>query len=76
MKIKARFVSPQYNEGLTRLKRKFAFIPTLIGAEWVWLESYEVLQVWRIEEQKVTIEEQELLFFNGYWKNISTRVCE
>lgn len=34
-------------EGYTRLRRKFAFLPTTVGDYTVWLETYESVQVYR-----------------------------
>lgn len=62
--------------GTTRLRRKFAWLPTYISGTIVWLERYEVLQVYIISDQKVIIEEKETIFVIGVWKNLSKRLCK
>lgn len=75
MRWKAKHTRIEIKDGTTRLKRLFAWLPTYIAGTIVWLEQYEILQVYIILEQKVKIEEKEFTFAIGNWKNLSKRLC-
>lgn len=73
MQWKAKYTTADYSEGTTRLKRVFAWLPTYINGVKVWLETYEILQVYVIDKDTVLIEEKQTVFSNGFWKNLSKR---
>jgi hypothetical protein len=74
MRFKARYTRVSYPHGATRLKRVFAFLPTYIDGTIVWLETYEVLQFFHITPHQVKIEDENVVFTNGNWIDISTRL--
>lgn len=76
MRWKAKYTTTDYKEGATRLKRAFAYMPLYITGEIVWLEMYDVLQVYTITKQKAIIDGQEQLFSIGKWINLSKRLCK
>lgn len=73
MRWKAKYTKADYQHGTTRLKRSFAWWPVYISGEIIWMESYETLQVFKITQEKVIIDEQETLFACGSWINLSKR---
>jgi hypothetical protein len=73
MHWKAKYTRADYKEGATRLKRCFAWLPVYISGDMVWLESYEVLQVYNVSQEKVIIDSKEKVFALGAWKNLSKR---
>lgn len=73
MKWPAKYVLPENKDGDTRLKRVFAWLPTNIAGVIVWLSTYELLQVYRIKEEKVKIDSEEVIFLPGNWVNITKR---
>lgn len=76
MRWKAKHTRLEIQSGTTRLKRIFAWFPTYIAGDIAWLEHYEMLQVYIISDQIVTIEEKEITFAIGVWKNLSKRLCK
>lgn len=73
MKWPAKYTEVEPLAGTTRLKRVFAWVPTYIAGTKVWLEYYEILQVCRIIEEKVTIEGKEVIFLVNKWINLAKR---
>lgn len=73
MKWKAKYTRADFANGTTRLKRCFAWLPVYISGNIVWLETYEILQVYSIISQKIIIDEKETIFANGNWLNLSKR---
>lgn len=73
MRWKAKYTKADYQHGTTRLKQCFAWLPVYISGVIVWLEGYEVLQVYKIMNEKVIIDQQETLFTSGSWQNLSKR---
>jgi hypothetical protein len=59
--------------GSTRKKIKFALFPTRAGGALIWLEFYEVLEVWHEQAYVVTVEGQKQAFSRGHWIEISRR---
>lgn len=62
--------------GSTRLKRKFAWLPTYVNGYMVWLEYYEILQAYIIEDLKVIDAGEDKFFRVGEWKDISKRTLD
>lgn len=69
----ARHTKVQPPVGTLRFERYFAFWPVRIGDNIVWLEFYEVMQVYRITEEKVVIDDKPVTFLPGKWVNITKR---
>lgn len=69
----AKHTRPKFNEGDVRLHRIFAFIPVYIEGVMVFFETYEVLQVYRITEQKIKLDGEEVVFSPGQWINLTKR---
>lgn len=76
MKWLAKTTDVPIKEGATRLQRKFSFLPTRIGDTFVWLETYEILQLFHVELYTVTIDEKQVQFVKGDWINLSKRIIE
>ncbi len=76
MRWQSKHIRAEIPNGFTRLKRRFSWLPIYILGTIVWLESYEILQVYIISQQKVIIEEKEITFAIGKWVNLSKRLCE
>lgn len=73
MRWPAKYLQPENTEGQVRIKRVFAWLPTNISGIIVWLTAYELLQVYHIKEEKVKINDKEVIFLPGNWINITKR---
>lgn len=73
MRWSAKYVQPKPIEGDSRLYRRFAWCPVYIDGNIIWLETYEILQVYRIIEQKIKIDSEEITFLPGNWINLAKR---
>lgn len=69
----AKYIQPPVTEGVVRVMRVFAWLPKQISDKIVWFTHYEVLQVYRITEQKVEIDGEKVTFTPGNWINITKR---
>jgi hypothetical protein len=76
MKWYAKRIIQEPTDGSTQLIRKFAWLPVLIAGQKVWMETYEVLQVWEVKRTTVRIEEKDIVFAIGRWINLSKRIIE
>lgn len=76
MRKKAKYTATQYPAGATRQKRVFAWRPTYVAGDIVWLEYYEVLQAYIIDEIPLRLEGKDQLFTVGAWRDISKRLME
>lgn len=76
MRWKAKYTKADFKEGITRLERSFAWLPVYIGGEMIWLETYEILQVYQITKLEVTIDDEKTTFSIGSWNNLSKRTCK
>lgn len=76
MRWKAKFTKSDYQHGTTRMKRVFSWIPTYIAGDMIWFETYEILQAYVIEEHKLEIEGESIIFGSGRWKDISKRIIK
>lgn len=74
MRWPAKHTRPEINAGATRITSVFAWLPVYISGTMVWLEFYEILQVYNISDQKVIIEEKETTFVLRKWINLSKRL--
>lgn len=70
---KAKYVKPDIMNGTTRIKRVFAWLPTYISGQMVWLQYYDVLQVYRITAYVVNFEDEQQEFTVGQWIDLSKR---
>jgi hypothetical protein len=74
MRWRAKYTKVDYKHGSTRQKTSFAWCPTYIAGEMVWLEFYEVLQVYIIDEVELELVAGEKNFFaQSRWKDVSKR---
>lgn len=73
MKWLAKYVKRVPADGDYRLYRRFAWAPIYIDGVIVWLSKYEIIQVYRITEQKVKINGEIVAFLPGNWVNIAKR---
>jgi hypothetical protein len=69
-----KYTTPNIVSGTTRLKRVFAFIPTVVDDTTVWLEHYEILQVYLVVEVIAIVDGAPVKFANGNWQDISKRL--
>lgn len=76
MRWKAKYTKADYANGTQRFKRIFSWLPTYINGQIVWLETYEVLQLYIIKEYSTDIEGKKVFFHKGRWENISKRIIE
>jgi len=78
MRWKAKYTKAEYSNKTTRLKRKYAFLPVYIAGDMIWLETYEVLQAYIVEEVSVILENSESLVFfqRASWIDLSKRIIE
>lgn len=59
--------------GDVRKRVKFALLPARVGDALVWLELYEVLEVWNVDPYVVLLDGQKVAFELGKWIEISRR---
>ena len=75
---KAKYTRANYANGTTRLKRVFAFLPTYIDGNIIWLATFEVLQVYVIEVTLAMMDpakpNEATEFKTGSWIDISKRL--
>lgn len=76
MQWKSRYTKADYANGSTRLKRRFAWLPVYISGTYVWLEGYEILQVFVVTRQVAVIDEEEKSFNLSKWVDLSKRICK
>lgn len=74
MKWKAKYTKVDYPNLATRVKRVFAWKPTYIAGLIVWLQYYEVLQVYEIKEFIVEIDGEKVYFSKSDWIDLSKRL--
>lgn len=74
MRRKAKYVIPDPNLGTTRLKRVFAWTPTHIDGNIVWLEYYEILQAFLSSDYKILLDSELKSVKVSEWKDISKRL--
>jgi hypothetical protein len=74
MRRKSKYVIPDPNLGTTRLKRVFAWSPTHIDGNVVWLEHYEILQAFLVFEYKIILDSESKTVKVSEWKDISKRL--
>lgn len=76
----AKYTKAQYANGTTRLKRVFAFKPTYIDGKIIWLETYEILQMYKLEKHLAVLDPSKPTeaseFFLGAWIDISKRLIK
>lgn len=73
MKIKEIEKKPAPKFGTTRKRVKFAYFPTLVGTALIWLELFEVLEVWSVDAYTVEIDGTAAVFHLGKWVELSKR---
>lgn len=73
MKWKAKFTRIDYPNFSTRTKTVFAWTPTYISGSFVWLENYEILQVFVITEYNLEIEGEKVYITKSDWTDLSKR---
>jgi hypothetical protein len=66
----------EIKDAATRLERVFAWMPTRISNEIVWLETYEILQMFHVKQYNITIDNKPVFFKVGEWVNISKRIIQ
>ena len=80
MKWKARYTETHYPHGTSRLKRCFAWVPVYVDGTIVWLETYEILQMYSVTVHTVILDpanNKELTnFYSGNWVEISKRLIK
>lgn len=76
MVFKAKYSSENYQVGATRIKRKFAWLPFRIDGDIVWLETYEIYQLYQSNDyQAPSPIDQTPKGYRVYeWVNLSYRI--
>lgn len=77
MRWKSKYTQAHYANGTSRLKRVFAWLPVYIDGTTVWLETFEILQMYVTSTHKVKLDpaSNELVnFHTGLWIDISKRL--
>lgn len=73
MKIKNLAKKPSRKFGDVRKRVKFALLPARVGDALVWLELFEVLEVWKVEAYEVEVDGKLAAFELSEWVEISRR---
>lgn len=71
MKLEGRMAMPKAGE--TRVKRAFAWLPTMAGDQLVWLERYEIMEAYAVSQMVIIIADKQQTVTFGEWKRVSTR---
>jgi hypothetical protein len=75
---KAKYTKANYANGTTRLKRVFAFLPTYVDGNIVWLSTFEILQVYVVKEVLAALNVEKpneaTKFLTGQWVDASKRL--
>lgn len=72
MVYKARYANQTFHDGDTRIKRVFAWLPFRINDDFVWLETYEILQLYKTIQYPVTTNQK--AYTVNEWINLSYRI--
>lgn len=70
MILKARYANQTFRDGDTRIKRIFAWLPFRINDDLVWLEKYEVLQLYKT----ISYPANDKAYTVNEWINLSYRI--
>jgi hypothetical protein len=62
-----------YNEGATRLQRRFAYWPVRIDGFYVWMQFYEVYQIWEVKRYKI---DDKYTAIVAAWIDLSKRIIK
>lgn len=76
MKRLASLTKVEPADGSTRLRRKFAWFPTYVNGYIVWLEFFEILEAFLVQDVKVKDDGTDKFFRVGEWKKISNRTID
>lgn len=73
MKKPAKYTVPDYPVKTTRLMRKFAWKPIYISGTVIWLEFYDVLQVYEGTNHETIMDGEQVDFMVFTWVNLTNR---
>jgi hypothetical protein len=77
---KAKYTKVEFLHGTRRLKRMFAWLPTYIDGDKIWLEGYEILQAYVVAKHIVVLDptkpKEITEFLVGTWTDISKRLIK
>jgi len=76
MRWNAANIATEIANGTLRLQRRFAWLPVYIHAKYVWLEFFEILQMYEVKTYHALIDNQLTAFQSGKWINLSKRLPE
>lgn len=76
MNWKAKYIQPSLINGTARLKRKFAWVPTTIKGDVVWLAHFEILQVYTVQIIHAIIDNKQVSIEYGTWLDVETRIIK
>lgn len=78
MKWKAKYTTTLHTHGTSRLKRVFAWVPVYVDGNMVWLETFEILQVYNVTVHSVVMDpannKEFTNFYSGNWVDVSKRL--
>lgn len=75
MRLKSK-EQPTYQEGETRESLRFAWLPHYVGNVRIWLQKYEVLEVYHIEKIPATLDGMPYVFTIGKWIKATERLIK
>lgn len=76
MKWKAKFLTNDPENGTVRVRRKFAWRPTQIDGDVVFLAHYDILEAFIVNTYRVKIDGQAKELIAGAWVPIEKRICK
>jgi len=71
MKIIGRLAEPL--PGTTRTKTLFAWLPTKAGQSLIWLERYQVMEAFIVNNYLVIVGQEQVNIRRGEWMKVSSR---
>lgn len=73
---KAKYTEPELPVGTTRERRVFAWLPTKVGSDIVWLAYYAILQIYYVTEYPAIVGDKQGVVKVASWIETSKRVLK
>lgn len=74
MRLKAKYIANDPEAGTVRVRREFAWSSKTIAGERIWLEFYEVLEVWVMSVYDAKVDGKAIKITAGRWVDTETRL--
>lgn len=65
---------PDYPNGTNKIVPKFAWLPTYIQGDMIWLWRYQVIFIYEHIQHKTKIANQDVIFTTTGWVEVSKRL--